>query len=208
MDDFCRCLLVGRIGVGEQKTHRDGFDALRHQLARGRGNLVGIERLDHVTGKIEPLAHLVDAVAGQQHFRRRCKDVEHLVAAPLPADLIDVAETAGGDQADPRALAFEHGVERRGRAVQDQRYRVGAEFGGEIAGDLLHHRGRLRRIGRVFADGDQRGRIFVEGGDVGESAADVDADTQFHEAALDSDLARSFAVASASTLKSSLKATP
>ncbi len=195
---------MGRIGVGEQKAHRDRFDALRDQFACGCGNVVGIERLDHVTGEIEALAHLVDAVAGQQHFRRRRKDVEHLVAAPLPADLVDVAETAGGDQADAHALAFEHGVERRGRAVQDQRHRIGAELGGKIARDLLHHRGGLRRIGCVFADGDQRRRVLVEGGDVGEGAADVDADAQFHEAAL----VRSFAVASASTLRSSLRATP
>ena len=89
--------------------------------------------------------------------------------------------------------------------MQDQRYRVGAELGGEVARDLQHHRGRLRRIGGVFADGDQRRRILVEGGDVGEGAADVDTDTQFHEVVA---LVRNFAVAAASTLRSSLKATP
>jgi hypothetical protein len=40
----------------------------------------------------------------------------------LPADLVDVAEAARRDQADARALAFEQRVERRGRAVENQRY--------------------------------------------------------------------------------------
>src|ERR1700685_1431289 len=133
---------------------------------------------------MKSVAPLVDPCAGQKHFGRRRENVEHLVAAPLPADLVDVAKAACGDQADACALAFEHGVERRGRAVQDQRHRLGAELGGKIAGDLLHHRGGLRRVGRVFAHGDQSRRILVEGGHGGKGAADVDADTQFHEAAL------------------------
>ena len=66
--------------------------------------------------------------------------------------------------------------------MQDQRHRIGAEVARQIRGDGLHDGGGLRRIGEIFADGDELALILVEGGDIGEGPADIDADTQFHRA--------------------------
>ena len=48
-----------------------------------------------------------------------------------PADLVDVAETLGGDQRGLGAGAFQQGVDRDGRAVKEQRRR------GEVAAGLV-----------------------------------------------------------------------
>jgi hypothetical protein len=153
----------------------------------------------------QPLADLENSIAREQHFRRGREDVEDVLAAPLPSDLVDVAETARGQQPHPNALALEQGVERGGRAVQDQRHRVGAEVAGQVGRDVFHHGRGLRRIGEILANGDEFALILIEGGDVGEGPADVDADAQFHRRVF---VRRSRAVASASTPSSQSSATP
>ena len=153
--------------------------------------------------RIEPLANLDDALAREQHPRARSKQVEHVIAPPLAADLVNVAKAPRGQEADPRAFAFEQGVERDGRAVQKERYRFLAELAGEILADGLHHRGWLRGVGQILADGDEL--VLVIGSDIGERAADVDADPQFHEAGF---CRRKRAVASASTSRSGVSSTP
>ena len=117
----------------------------RRRRARATpGDVVGLERLDHLAPAVEPLADLVDPVARQQHLRRGRENVEHVLAAPLPADLVDVAEAARGQQAGAHALAFEQGVERGGRAVQDQRHRIARRSRGQDPRVMrLHHGGRL-----------------------------------------------------------------
>ena len=89
--------------------------------------------------------------------------------------------------------------------MQDQCHRIGAEVAREIRGDGLHHRGGLRRIGDIFAHGDELALIFVERGDIGKGPADIDADTQFHRAVFSP---RSRAVATSSTARSASSATP
>ena len=127
-DDLGRRLLVRGIGIGEQKAHGDRLDAVGDELARPRSATSSRrQRLDHLALGVEPLADLENAVAREQHLRRGREDVEHILAAPLPPDLVDVAEPARGEQPDPHALAFEQRVERGGRAVQDQRHRIRAE---------------------------------------------------------------------------------
>ena len=113
-----------RIGVGEQEAHGDGLDPLRLQRPNRTHDFVAIQRLDYRTVRIEALADLMDAVAREQHLRRGSKNVEDLVAAPLPADLVDVAKAARGQKTGAHALALQQRVERRGRTVQDQGYGV------------------------------------------------------------------------------------
>jgi hypothetical protein len=76
---------------------------------------------------------------------------------------------------------------------------------GEILRNLFHHRGRLARMGKIFANGDELSRILVESADVGLGPADVDADPQFHGEVF---CRRSRAVASASTASSGVSTTP
>ena len=182
-DDLRRGLLMSGIGVGEQKAHRDRLDPVGNQLARGVGDIVGNQRLQHVAARIQSFADFVDAIARQQHLRRRRKNVEHLVAAPLPADLIDIAKPARRQQANANTLAFQHGVQRHRRAVHDQRHAV-AECGAEVAQDVLHHDRRTARIGRIFQDGDKLAFALVKRDDIGERAADINSDAQCHEPAV------------------------
>ena len=104
-----------------------------------------------------------------------------------------------------RERIFEQGVERGGRAVQDQRDRVRAEIAREIRGDRLHHGDGIRRIGAVFAHRDELATLLVEGGDVGERPAHIDADPQSHRLVL---CPRRRAVASASRTRSGPSTTP
>ena len=204
-NDLGRCLLVGGVGVGEQEAHRHRFDTVGHELAHGADDVLRQQWFDDLALGPDALADLEDAVARQQHLRRRREDVEHILAAPLPPDLVHVAEAARREQSRAYALAFEQRVERGGRAMQDQCHRIGAEVACEIRGDGLYHGGGLRRVGDIFAHGDELALIFVERGDIGKGPADIDADTQFHRAVFSP---RSRAVAALSTARSASSATP
>ena len=39
---------MGRIGIGEEKAHGDGLDAVGLELADSVRDVVGIQRLDHL----------------------------------------------------------------------------------------------------------------------------------------------------------------
>ncbi len=171
---------MDRIRVGEQEADGDGFNAAGDELCNGGANVLRHQWLDDLASRIHPLANFENAIAREQHFRGGREDVEDVLAAPLSSDLVDIAEPARGQQPHPHALAFQQGVERRGRAVQDERDGIGTEIARQVGGDAFHHRGWLRRVGEIFANGYELAPIFVKCGDVGESAADVDADAQVH----------------------------
>ncbi len=89
------------------------------------------------------------------------------------AELEDVAKAARGDQADARDLAIEQRVRRRRRAMHDgaQRREVGTDLrqrGEHPEGLVLHSR---RHLG--YAD---VATLLVKQDEVGEGAADIDAD--------------------------------
>ncbi len=99
------------------------------------------------------------------------------LAAIVAADLQHVLEAGSRDERDARQLAFEHGIGRDRRAVQDvadiiEREAV-ALAGGLDAVDQ-RDRGVLRR-GRQLVGGHAAG-ARIEDLKVGEGAADVDAD--------------------------------
>ena len=188
---------MARVRVREQEGHGDRVDLLREQLADRVLDAGRIQRADDLAAEVQALVDLEHAVAREQHLRGGGVQVEHIGAAPLAADLVDVAKATRGQQAHAHALALQHGVQRRRGSVQDQRDGAGTELVPEVARDLVHDLHRLRRVGRVLADGDDLAHVLVEGRDVGEGAADVDADAQPHAVA--SAPARSAAVAGAST---------
>jgi hypothetical protein len=173
--------LVSRIGVGKEEAHRDRFDTVCDECLDCVGDIVRHQRLDHLALGAESLAHLANPVSRQQHLGRRRENVEHILAAPLPPDLVDVAEAARGEKPDPHALAFEQRVERGSRAVQDQRHCVGAEVAHQVLRDVLQHGRRIGRIGEILAHGGELAPLLVERGHIGEGPADVYTHTQCHE---------------------------
>src|SRR5208337_5324928 len=121
-----------------------------------------MQRLDDLAVRVEPFADLEDTIAREQDPRRRSKDIEHVLAPPLPSNLVDISKSFCGEQAGARALALEQRVERHGGPMQDQRYAVRPEFIGEILRDVLHHRGRLFRMGEVLAYADELACVLIE----------------------------------------------
>jgi hypothetical protein len=113
-NDAGRLLLMTGVGIGEEKAHRDRVDTGAHKLAHRGGDVRALQRLDHLAGRVEPFADLEDAIAREQHRRRRSEDVEDVLAAPLPPDLVDIAKAARGEESHARAVAFDERVERHG----------------------------------------------------------------------------------------------
>ena len=123
----------------------------------------------------DPLGNLASQVPLDQRARLL---PGHVVEPrhPQPAELEDVAEAHGREQAGPGALALEDGVRRDRAAVDDVADRGGIDrVAAEDRPDAVRHAaaevlGRRGELARV----DCPGRIADD--DVGECAADVDAD--------------------------------
>ncbi len=102
---------------------------------------------------------------------------ERHAAAP---DLEHVAEALGHQQRDARAAMLDDRIEADGGAMHQQADRIRREPGGcKQCGETLGH--RARRIGgraRLLVV-DERGQVRMEQHEIGEGAADVDADAGF-----------------------------
>src|SRR5262249_60047025 len=99
------------------------------------------------------------------------------VVATLAPDLHRVAEARGGEQSRSRSLALDERVGGQRRAV-DQRAHVGSEAPRVVEhGDhaLLHGLRGILGCGEELADLDGAG-VVVDPDEIGEGAADVDAD--------------------------------
>ncbi len=169
-------LLVRRVLEREQQADGDRLDPRGLQRGDGGIDRGRVERGDHRAIRGDALSHLGAARAGGQPagrlgFQRK---VVKLVAH-LAADLQRVAKTLGGDKADARTLPLEHGIGRDRRPVReagDRRRRDAVLVvqpaqrlgGGEAA--VLRGRRQLHGQHAVRAGAD----------DIGEGAADVDAD--------------------------------
>ncbi|MCZ7659792.1 MAG: hypothetical protein M5U07_18885 [Xanthobacteraceae bacterium] len=163
----------------EQEHDRDGSRTGRNQGIGGVGDRRLIESFEHLAGRADPLRHLMPHASRRQKGRRLGieRELVHLVTH-LPPDLQHVAESLGGDDADLGALALQHGVGRDRGAVHEARDLVGRQ-----APLRLHALERFEhREARIAARGrdlhDPGGRAGPAYDDVGEGAADVDADAQ------------------------------
>ncbi len=105
---------MARIGIGKQQAHRHRLHTGGEELAHRAFDIIGLQRFDDLPARIEPLANLEYPVAREQHLRAGCEQVEDVLTPPLAADLVDVAKSPCGYEADPRAFAFEQRVERDG----------------------------------------------------------------------------------------------
>ena len=95
----------------------------------------------------------------------------------MPRDVEDVAVALGRDQADGRAVVLDHDVRRDRRAVEDlvERRRRLARLLGQLPDPLHRPLGRVVGRRRQLVDED-RPRVVVDVDQVGERAADVDAE--------------------------------
>ena len=177
LDDAARRLLVARVDVAVEEAHGDRPRARDTEGARRLAHLGQVERRLDAPVVAQPLPHLVPARAGDEHPRLVGLQIVEMGPA-LAADLEQVAEALGGDEA------------RVGAAMLDQR--IGGD-GGAVAEVVDRGRRGLRRLAEALDDavGDGARRVVrrarhlpdadVTGGgvdeaDVGERASRVDAD--------------------------------
>ena len=112
-------------------------------------------------------------LALDDHVRLVEEDVV-LVVAPLIGDLEDIAEALGQDDGDLRPFAFDQGIGRKGRAMDDRPDILGRQIGrcqrqADAGQDAIHG---IARRGRGLGCYD----LPVPGkldGDIGEGAADI-----------------------------------
>ncbi len=175
-DGLQRQQFVRRIGVGVQEADRQRLDPLVDQPARDPGDRLWVERrfdravIADAFGDAEP-----QAARDQQRAWLGDEAVERL--PHVAADLEHILESGRGQHGALGQLAFQDGVRRDGRAVQQkadvaereiEALRRLREACREAAGRVVRRRRSLVR--RAFS------ASFVEDFDVGEGAADVDGD--------------------------------
>ncbi len=90
------------------------------EIARGLAHGLFVQRLAHLARGLDAFGHF-DAELARHGDRRLAHAVVVQVRTGLAADFQHVAETARGDQADRRALAFDDQVRRHRRAVPHMR---------------------------------------------------------------------------------------
>ena len=181
--DRAGALLVRGVDVGEEEADGDRLHTLVPQRACGLAHAVLVQRLQHVALRRHPPLLHGEAVAAAHQRARLPRDVLHdrVVLGPLvTADMDDVAVAGGGDHAGLGAVVLEHRVGRDRGAVEDVGDGVGrrpaplAERGDARRGAL---RGVVRRGGHLV---DRAlARLAIGNDEVGEGAADIDAD-QLH----------------------------
>ena len=162
-------LLVVGVAVAVQEQDRHRLDIEPGEAFAERAHLVLVERGQRLALGQHPLVEL----EAHRALDQRAVLLEEQVVGirPVdPADLVDVAEPLGDHQRGARAGAFQHGVDGDRRAVQEQR-RVRERDARAVhpGGDAVH---QMRRRRRRLAE-PERAALGVEGGDVGERAADI-----------------------------------
>ena len=155
----------------------DGLDVLVTQLGHQPGDRVGIWSAAQRAVGVDPFVDFEAQVARHQRCRHLEEQVIQLVAV-LAGDLVRVAEASGGQESRARALAFDDGVGHQGGAVDDVLDLIGRCAG--LLQRIPEHVGdRLRRVagrGQNFAHGE-RAAAVIDQDQIGEGAADVDADS-------------------------------
>ena len=180
-DDLARPPLVRRIEEREQEADRDRLDARRRPARRPRAR-PSSRRAATSTSPVgrHALRHLLAQRAGREEHRRLGleDEVVHLVPH-LAADLEHVLEALGREQADLRALALEHGVGGDRGAVHEADDLVRPTRAIPAACSPSHAFTPALGLRRVVGILTRRiTPLAVATDDVGEGAADVDADLE------------------------------
>ena len=178
--DLLDPLLVRRVQVRVQEADRDRLDACLLQRPHSLAHLCVVELDQHVAvGDGDPLLHgqAVAALDERPRLPRQLlleREVERLL---VPRDVDDVAEAVRRDHPGVRAGMGEHDVGRDGRPVQEVVDVRECDTG--LRAQRLHALDdaarRVVRRGGNLVDGDPA-LLLVDQDQVGERAADVDAD--------------------------------
>ena len=174
-------LFVVRIGVGVEEADGEGLDAGPvHEAANRLAHALAVQALDHRPVVPDPFADLAAKPPRDQRIRPREPQVEQVVAL-LEAHVEEVAEPRGHQHPGLRPPPLDDRVGDEGRAVGDRLDRghrdvLAVEEGGR---PVEHRDRRIGRRGELLVHRDAAA-LFVEQGEVGERAADVDAEPVGH----------------------------
>ena len=176
LDDALDRELVRRVGERVEKADRNRLDVLRQKLLHRALGVGRIERRLDAAVRVDPLVHGGAKVAldqGRRFFPAQVVKPRHAQRA----DVEHVAKAGGPDEARARAFALQDRVGADGRAVPD----LGQVFA--VDRRLREHVGEAVDDGAGVVVDARRNLLRMQEpvarqkDDVGESAADVDADT-------------------------------
>jgi hypothetical protein len=168
---------VGGVDEREQVADRHRLDALGPERLHRAHHRRLVERDEDTPARVEPLGDAQAAPARGEERRHLGIHAEVVHPRALhPAHLEQVLEALGGEDGGHRALVLEDRVGRDGGAVDEA-----LDVGGLRAGQGEHPGDRGRDavqevLGRAGHLRQRQAALGVEGHDVGEGAADVDAD--------------------------------
>ena len=176
---------MARVAIGVEIADGDRVDARASEPRDRRLERAPVESgVATLPSKRMRSRHAEAARARHERDGRRHAEVVAVVLEPL-AHLDDVAVALGGEHADRRALALEQGVGRDRRAVDDE-LGVGQQRRRSVPSSAARRsRPSITPIdgsAGVEADLARRHAPFVVHGDeIGEGAADVDADAEHRQ---------------------------
>ena len=183
-------LFVHVVEEGEHEAHGDRLHAVEAtERADERIDLGVVEGGDDCSLRVDPLRHLEPLPAGDEHRGGVLEEIVEVRAGGAP-DLEKIAEPAGRDQGDVRALGLEEGVGDDGGGVGEEGDRVGrdAVLVHRGAGALDDRRPEIARRRRHLGD-PRPSACLVEHRDVRERPPDVDPDPPSHPLVPPSNLA-------------------
>ena len=164
-----------RVRVRVQEADRDRLDPLVEQAPDRAFGVRRSKRPLHPAGGVEPFVDGDPQVTRHEHRRLLPGHVVEPWHAQR-ADLQDVAEALGRDQAGPGPLTLENGIRGYGRAVTDLRDLGRSEPAGpQNLAEAGHDRARIVVDRGRDLLGVQRA-VGAQYDDIGEGAADIDAD--------------------------------
>ena len=181
--DLRHALLVRGVQEREEEAHRHGLDLRLLELAHLLARLLLVERHEHRAVLRDPLGHGQAMTASHDGvgLPRQVLVVREVERLLVPRDVEDVAVALRRDHPHRGAVVLDDDVRGDGRAVEHL-----VERGGALAGPLgeladAGHRALRRVVGRGRQLVHEHGpRLVVDVDEVGERAADVDADA-LHE---------------------------
>jgi hypothetical protein len=172
---FAEPALVGVVEERKQQADGDGVEFGRADRRRQTVDLVLGERRHDLALGADPLGDLEPPAPGHQYVRRVLQQIVE-IGPRRAAQFEQIAKTARGHQAGTGALLLEQGVSDNCRRVRQQRDATRDPFAFEPRAKPRDH-GAAEIVGRrqQLDDADMAARL-VDQRDVGECAADIDAD--------------------------------
>jgi hypothetical protein len=164
----------------EQQADGDGLQAGVADRPDQRRQFVLGKRCDNLALRIDPFGDLEPPAPRHEYGRRILQQIIE-IGARGTAELQNVAEPACRDEACPCTLVLQQLIGDDGRRMRQQGHvgRIDA-VGIETLTDAVDHRlAEVMRRGRQFGNGNAA-RRFLHQGDVGEGAANIDADPPRH----------------------------